>query len=617
MKSLLLGLLLFCSTTHAQVTSSGPSPANLKPKVASPAALPATGNTAGDARVSVSDTSWYIWNGTAWEQLGPSGSSGITSLNGLTGGTQTFATGTAGTDFGISSAGTAHTFNLPNASATNRGLLSSANWTTFNNKAPTASPTFTGVPLAPTASAGTNSTQIATTAYADASSSAAATGIIASSIVNGDTTHAPDGNSVFDALALKFDSANFGTSFDSNFSGKTTDNLTQGTINFYFSNALARAAVIASSISDGDLTHSPDGNSVFDALALKLNISDFQSTFDTSFAAKTTDNLTQGSTNLYFADALARAAVIVQTITNGDAIHSSSSDALFDALALKLDTSAFQSTFDTALAAKTTDNLTEGSTNKYFTTARTLATALTGFSAGAGTCTATDTVLQCFQKLQGSVTAASGANITSLTGDGTASGPGAAAFTLATVNSNVGSFGTVTQVGTFTVNAKGLVTAASNTSIQIAESQVTSLVSDLALKAPLASPALTGTPTSPTAAPGTNTTQLATTAFVIAEVTAGTALAPASVISGNTTLASPTKFYSADTSGGTFTATLPAAASNSGVEFNVINKTFGGSNNVTIALTGGDTVNGAASDTVAPGETKRYFSDGVTWLVLN
>ena len=38
----------------------------------------------------------------------------------------------------------------------------------------------------------------------------------------------------------------------------------------------------------------------------------------------------------------------------------------------------------------------------------------------------------------------------------------------------------------------------------------------LALKAPLASPALTGVPTAPTAAPGTNTTQLATTAFVAA-----------------------------------------------------------------------------------------------------
>ena len=41
---------------------------------------------------------------------------------------------------------------------------------------------------------------------------------------------------------------------------------------------------------------------------------------------------------------------------------------------------------------------------------------------------------------------------------------------------------------------------------------------DLDLKAPLASPALTGTPTAPTAAASTNTTQLATTAFVQAEL---------------------------------------------------------------------------------------------------
>lgn len=41
-----------------------------------------------------------------------------------------------------------------------------------------------------------------------------------------------------------------------------------------------------------------------------------------------------------------------------------------------------------------------------------------------------------------------------------------------------------------------------------------------ALKAPLASPALTGTPTAPTAAAATNTTQLATTAFVQAAVAA-------------------------------------------------------------------------------------------------
>lgn len=54
-----------------------------------------------------------------------------------------------------------------------------------------------------------------------------------------------------------------------------------------------------------------------------------------------------------------------------------------------------------------------------------------------------------------------GAGITALTGDGTATGPGSATLTLTTVNSNVGSFGSSTAIPTFTVNGKGLITAAS------------------------------------------------------------------------------------------------------------------------------------------------------------
>ena len=46
----------------------------------------------------------------------------------------------------------------------------------------------------------------------------------------------------------------------------------------------------------------------------------------------------------------------------------------------------------------------------------------------------------------------------------------------------------------------------------------TTVTTSLGLKAPLASPALTGTPTAPTAASGTNTTQIATTEFVTAAV---------------------------------------------------------------------------------------------------
>ena len=73
-------------------------------------------------------------------------STGLTALNGLTAQVQNFATGTSGTDFGISSATSTHTFNLPTASAANRGALSSADWSTFNSKVPaTRTLTINGV----------------------------------------------------------------------------------------------------------------------------------------------------------------------------------------------------------------------------------------------------------------------------------------------------------------------------------------------------------------------------------------------------------------------------------------------------------------------------------------
>lgn len=59
--------------------------------------------------------------------------------------------------------------------------------------------------------------------------------------------------------------------FDIDFASKTTDDLAEGITNLYFTDTRARNAVIASSIVNGDITHSPDGNSVYDALALKLN----------------------------------------------------------------------------------------------------------------------------------------------------------------------------------------------------------------------------------------------------------------------------------------------------------------------------------------------------------
>ena len=70
-------------------------------------------------------------------------STGLTALNGLTAQVQNLATGTSGTDFGIVSSGSTHTFNLPNASAANRGLLTSSDWSTFNSKLSDAAFQFT------------------------------------------------------------------------------------------------------------------------------------------------------------------------------------------------------------------------------------------------------------------------------------------------------------------------------------------------------------------------------------------------------------------------------------------------------------------------------------------
>jgi hypothetical protein len=67
-------------------------------------------------------------------------------------------------------------------------------------------------------------------------------------------------------------------------------------------------------------------------------------------------------------------------------------------------------------------------------------------------------------------------------------------------------------------NIVAATTAQIKTLLALAESDITGLVSDLALKAAIASPTFTGTPAAPTASQGTNTTQLATTAYVQTEV---------------------------------------------------------------------------------------------------
>lgn len=84
------------------------------------------------------DTSTNVWkNASLSTVLGytPANAANvISSINSLTSATQTFATGASGTDFGIVSAGSTHTFNIPDAGSSSRGLVTTGTQDFAGNK---------------------------------------------------------------------------------------------------------------------------------------------------------------------------------------------------------------------------------------------------------------------------------------------------------------------------------------------------------------------------------------------------------------------------------------------------------------------------------------------------
>jgi hypothetical protein len=138
-----------------------------------------------------------------------------------------------------------------------------------------------------------------------------------------------------------------------------------------------------------------------------------------------------------------------------------------------------------------------------------------------------------------------------------------------------------------------------------------------AAKANLASPTFTGTPAAPTAAAGTNTTQLATTAFTMTAVSnAATTILSASKTSAYTATSND-GIILCDSSGGAFTVTLPAAASNSGKILR-FKKTDTSTNAVTVDGNASETIDGALTLKLC----SRYdfldiVSDGSNWQVIS
>lgn len=122
-------------------------------------------------------------------------------------------------------------------------------------------------------------------------------------------------------------------------------------------------------------------------------------------------------------------------------------------------------------------------------------------------------------------------------------------------------------------DADGYLIASPVTSTEVSylDGVSSSIQDQLDTKAPLANPALTGTPTAPTAAADTNTTQVATTAYVIGQagsatpIVDGTAAVGTSLRYARADHVHPTDTSRAPTANPTFTGTVTVGSS--GIQF--------------------------------------------------
>ena len=215
--------------------------------------------------------------------------------------------------------------------------------------------------------------------------------------------------------------------------------------------------------------------------------------------------------------------------------------------------------------------------------------AVTGTTAISGTNTGDNAVNSLYSGLVSNATH---------TGDAT----GSTTLTLATVNANVGGFGSATAAPTFTVNAKGLITAAGSATITPAVGSITGLGTGIATAlaintgnsgAPVLIDGALGTPTSGV---GTNLTALNATQLTSGTVPDARFPATLPAASGvNLTALNATNLGSGTVPDARFPATLPAA---SGVNLTALNATNLGSGTVPAArfpaLTGEATTSAGA-----------------------
>jgi hypothetical protein len=254
---------------------------------------------------------------------------------------------------------------------------------------------------------------------------------------------------------------------------------------------------------------------------------------------------------------------------------------------LPLDTSGTGTV--TSVSVVSTNGLAGTVANPTTTPAITLSTTITGLLKGNGTAISA--------AISGTDYQPAGNYITALTGDATATGPGSVALTLATVNSNVGSFGSSTSIPSFTVNAKGLITAASGN----------------AVVAPAGT--LTGT-TLASNVVSSSLTSLGSSAAVTNN--AGGFSVTTRTITANLTIDTTTTDYIIFCNqSGAITITLPTPTNGRQLIIKDISGTAA-TNNITIARHGTETIEGVSASYVLSANyvSVTLTSDGTNWWLV-
>lgn len=197
---------------------------------------------------------------------------------------------------------------------------------------------------------------------------------VAALLVGGDniTVTYDDANNV-----MTISAASNGGGFD--LSNNDTDDLAEGVTNLYFTDERAQDAVA------GALVAGPNITIVYDDISNTITIT---GEVEDDLSNNTTDDLAEGLTNLYYTDTRVRNSISVSgdlvydsangiisfteiTETEIRNLFSATDDLIYDSANGIFSVTTYKSTdFDTDFAAKTTDDLTEGLSNLYYTDAR-------------------------------------------------------------------------------------------------------------------------------------------------------------------------------------------------------------------------------------------------------